>query len=421
MKVAIVNGTDSGGGAGIAGWNLHQGLLEAGVDSRLIVDNPTRSEDEHVYTLARRVTFAGRALNKASWKLGLTGLSTFHSYSLFDHPQIADAEVINLHLIGGEHFNYLAVAKLAKKKKVVLTLHDMWNFTGHCVYSFDCMRWKTGCGECPYPETFPAIQRDGTAWEWKLKRWAFNRPNVSVVAISTWIETLLKQSLLKCLPVVRIPNGIDLTHYYPFERQKAQETHSIPAGRVVILFVAADMSDGRKGGDLLVDAINGLPKAERANLLLLVAGRPDRNLLEKASFSYKTLGFLNTDEEKRSAFNAADLTAVPSRIDNLPVVIQESIACGTPVLANDVGGIKDLIIEDETGYLSSDVTAESFRNALVRSLQNIGVSMRENCHTYARRNFSMNLQGERYSNYFSILSGQTCSALPPSCSADCKH
>ena len=213
MKVAIINVTDGGGGAGIAGWNLHQGLLQAGVDSRLIVDEPSKSEDDHVYSLSRKVTIQGRILNKASSNLGLSRIATFHTFSLLEHPQVTDADVINLHLIYGWHFNYLALAKLARKKKIVVTLHDMWNFTGHCVYSFDCTRWQTGCGQCPYPSTYPSIQRDGTALEWRLKKWAFNRENVSVIAISSWIETMLKESLLKNLPVARIPNGIDLTHY----------------------------------------------------------------------------------------------------------------------------------------------------------------------------------------------------------------
>ena len=47
----------------------------------------------------------------------------------------------------------------------------MWSFTGHCAYSYDCERWKTGCGSCPYPDIYPAIRRDTTEWEWKLKNW----------------------------------------------------------------------------------------------------------------------------------------------------------------------------------------------------------------------------------------------------------
>ncbi|MDB4275012.1 glycosyltransferase [Akkermansiaceae bacterium] len=403
MKVAIVNATDGGGGAGIAGWNLHRGLLQAGVESRLIVDKPTKSESEHVYSLSRKETLPARILNKASWKLGLTGLSTIHSYSLLDHPQVADADVINLHLIGGVHFNYLAVAKLAKKKKVVLTLHDMWNFTGHCVYSFDCRRWKTGCGSCPYPETFPAIQRDGTAWEWKLKKWAFSRKNVSVIAISSWIESMLKESLLKDLPVARIPNGIDLSHYHPIDRKAAKASLGIPEGRTVILFIAADMADKRKGADLLVEAINGLPEIGRKRILLLVVGKPDELILSKALFSHKSLGFLVSDAEKRLAFNVADLTAVPSRIDNLPVVIQESLACGTPVIANKVGGIGDLIVDRETGYLSTDSLVESLNIAVTAVESDDAGQMRDRCHAVAADTFTVSLQGSRYRDYFRTL------------------
>ena len=93
-------------------------------------------------------------------------------------PQIVD--VINLQLISGEHFSYLAVARLAQKKKVVLIQQDNWNFTGYCVYSFERMRWKTIVAIANTPRRSFASQRGGTAQEWKLKKWEFSRKNVSV-------------------------------------------------------------------------------------------------------------------------------------------------------------------------------------------------------------------------------------------------
>lgn len=400
MKVAIVNYSDSGGGAAIAGWNLHQGLLSISVDSRLIVDTRTKSEAEGVYLLQRDHTFVDKVSNKLSHHLGLTGLSTMHSFGLLEHPQIKDADVVNLHLIGDKHFNYLAVAKLAKHKKVVMTLHDMWHFTGHCVYSFDCRRWVIGCGQCPYLDIYPSIQRDGTAWELKLKRWSFVRDNVSIVAISTWIKDMLSQSSLKSIPVAQIPNGIDLADYYAVDHKASKMNLGISEGKIALLFIAADMTDQRKGGDMLIQALNQLPDEIRENIVLLIVGAPDKVMLSQLNCAYKTFGFIGSESEKRKIYSAADYTVVPSRIDNLPLVIQESIACGTPVIANDVGGIKDLIQNGVTGFISNDISASSLMDTLLFASVNYDYKMRERCAQYAIEYWSMELQGERYRKYF---------------------
>ena len=77
------------------------------------------------------------------------------------------------------------------------------------------------------------------------------------------------------------------------------------------------------------------------------------------------LGFLGRDEDKAQAFSAADLFVFPSRADNLPLVIQESLSCGTPVLATDVGGIPDLVRPGVTGALFPVDDVDAMRAAVL--------------------------------------------------------
>ena len=107
----------------------------------------------------------------------------------------------------------------------------MWAFTGHVAYSYDCERWKHGCGSCPYLGEYPALSRDTTAALWRWKDEVYKRSRLTIVAPSRWIEGLARESpLLSRFPVRRIPNGIDL-ELLPARRPRGGAAAARPAGR----------------------------------------------------------------------------------------------------------------------------------------------------------------------------------------------
>ena len=61
--------------------------------------------------------------------------------------RIDEADLLNFHGIHGQFFSYLALPFLTRNKPAVFTVRDMWPLTGHCAVSYDCERWKTGCGQ----------------------------------------------------------------------------------------------------------------------------------------------------------------------------------------------------------------------------------------------------------------------------------
>ncbi len=72
------------------------------------------------------------------------------SAGIADLPCVADADIVNLQLLhNAQFFSLLQLPGLSRRRRVILSVHDMFLFTGHCVYSLDCERWKTGCGSCP--------------------------------------------------------------------------------------------------------------------------------------------------------------------------------------------------------------------------------------------------------------------------------
>jgi len=85
------------------------------------------------------------------------------------------------------------------------------------------------------------------------------------------------------------------------------------------------------------------------------------------------------------AYRAADLYVHPARMENAPCQIQESLACGTPVLAFPVGGIPEMIQSGENGFLADEATEKSLNECLQKALADVrGLrEMREKCWRFA--------------------------------------
>ena len=98
------------------------------------------------------------------------------------------------------------------------------------------------------------------------------------------------------------------------------------------------------------------------------------------------------------AFSAADLFIFPTRADNLPLVLQESMACATPMVSFKIGGVPDLVRHNITGYLAQPEDVEDLCNGIITILANeeLRHKMSENCRAIALAEYSLELQAKRY-------------------------
>ena len=224
MNIVHFNQTDVIGGAAIAAYRLHQGLIAEGVSSQLLVANQSL-EDDQITTIQRlpRIENRLRYLNEA---LGLRHLNFISSFKIPQHSFYQQADILNFHNVHGGFFNYLSLPSLTQSKPCVWTLHDMWSFTGGCVYSYDCDRWKIGCGKCPYPDAI--VGTDATHWEWKLKDWVYSKSNLTIISPSRWLTQQAKQSILNKFDIHHIPYGINTNAYLPLETDNCRDILGIP-------------------------------------------------------------------------------------------------------------------------------------------------------------------------------------------------
>lgn len=400
MKVLQINQSDIQGGAAIAAYRLHQGLLAQNIDSRLCVGT-VKTDDDRVISIPRKERLE-RQLTQLTGRLALNYVHHAGSFDIPKHDFYKNADILNFHNLHSGTFNYLAIPSLTKQKPAIFTLHDMWSFTGHCAYSYDCERWKMGCGKCPYLDSYPIIHRDNTRLEWRLKKWVYSHSNLTIVTLSKWLTDQVQQSMLNQFPIHHIPNGINLDDYKPIDQELCRAALEIPVSKRVLMFAAQSLKDKRKGGDLLVKSLSQLPSSLKPDLLLLTIGDGGENIATATGIETLNLGYVGGDRLKSIAYSAADLFVFPTYADNLPLVLQESMACGTPMVSVNIGGVPDLVRPLVTGYLAKPGDAIDFSNGIVKLLEEeeLRNQMGQNCRTIAVKEYSLELQAQRYINLY---------------------
>ncbi|HEY9847783.1 MAG TPA: glycosyltransferase, partial [Candidatus Caenarcaniphilales bacterium] len=234
MKVLQINLTDYylNGGSAITMHRLHLALRKAGGDSKILCKLKTLESADHTAEISRPlpIKIAEALLKQATSRLGFNEFHAVSTFGIKKNQFYLEADVLNFHSIEGGFFNYLALPTLTKSKPAVFTLHDVWGYTGHCSYSYDCDRWRIGCGKCPYPEVFPAIKRDSTRLEWKIKDWVYSHSHLAIVTPSRWITEQARQSMLKRFSIHHIPHGIDTDVYQPLDPEHCRAALRIPTG-----------------------------------------------------------------------------------------------------------------------------------------------------------------------------------------------
>jgi glycosyltransferase involved in cell wall biosynthesis len=179
--------------------------------------------------------------------------------------------------------------------------------------------------------------------------------DLTIVTPSRWLADQAKGSrLMGRFPVEVIPNGIDLDIFKPVSKSAAREILGIDGNRNVILFGGAHvLKDRRKGAHFFSRALGMLKeKMPEAPLQVVVFGTevPEETL----PFHYESryLGFIRDERLMALAYAAADIYVTSPIQENLANTVMEALACGTPTVAFDVGGIGEMVLHEENGYLA---------------------------------------------------------------------
>lgn len=341
---------------------LHDEFVNSGIESSILTlfsDVDQSKERQLMSRNARLLSGVDNRLQnyltrKADKRYGLFSYPMLGS-DVSKLPQVQEADIIYLHWVLFGFLGFKEMEALAKLgKPVVFVLHDMWPMTGGCHYSFECQKYKTGCSNC---QMFTAAGgKDLAASGFRRKQKLYEKyDNFYFVSPSKWLYNCAKESALtKNKPVYHIPNVLDQRKFKPFDRQVAREVLNIPADERIIAFGAVSVDSPYKGWEYLKSSLNLLKQKQKFDnvSVLVFGGGNDKVMAEAIPFKTKFLGRVTDEYAMAVVYNAADVFIAPSLADNLPYVIFESLACGTPVVAFDTGGIPDLIRHKQNGYLA---------------------------------------------------------------------
>jgi len=471
MRICHISTNDIDGGAARAAYRLHTGLLRLGHDSTMLVKHKL-SNDPHVTVFQSGWSRWRRLLGLLRAKRIAADLSRYPSASLkhggfFTDDRsrfgealahaVPDCDVVNLHWVGFDFMDYRGFFRVMAERRipVVWTMHDMNPFTGGCHYTGGCERFRDKCGGCPVlggqatdlgfakgyaghgcrPQTTDQgrtknYERRTTNQEhnaegvneefnadlsrriWERKRRALDRARAQglglrIVSPSRWLADCAgKSTLLKGIPVSVIPYGLDPDRFRPLDGGGLRQALGVSPEYRMILFVAASLKDCRKGLFLLRTALRE-PSLADINLHLVGVGNGgsvDGFDGLRVSFTGEIAG----DDLLSLVYSAADLFVIPSREDNLPNTVIEAMACGTPVVGFDCGGIPDMVRSGKTGLLAPVGDVESLANAIRTFLEDDALRHRMSveCRETVLREFTLERQASAYAAlYESLIEG----------------
>lgn len=418
LKITHVSTYAFAGGAARAAHRLHTGLRLLGHDSRLLTlcdRDPMGAVSaftpplDPITRIKRRWHRhrMGREEAEIATRKGISGLfSTDRSArGLGLAARLPGSQITNLHwvcdLVDYEDF----LCRAAQETPLVWTLHDMNPFTGGCHYAGDCDRFCRRCGQCPALGS--TGMHDVSRSVWCRKKTVFGAlpaDRIVFVSPSRWLAQCARASSLVGRFTCRvIPYGVNIEDFAPRDQNAARERLGVDPSARIVLFAAASLADERKGFSLLVEALSGL---NVPNLLLVSLGggtKPEIN-----DVPHVHLGYIEDVIRLSDVYSAADVFAIPARHDNFPNTMLESMACGTPVIAFDSGGIGEAVRDGVTGRLVASRAVPALRECIVRTLSDrrLLLDMAKRCRQIAVAEYSLEVQARRYVDLYQELVGR---------------
>lgn len=388
--ILYMNYSDGKGGAAALCSTLFKTFNAQGMKTSMLVGRWTSHED-HISEISRNEDEIDTQLvsfqNSEGW------FDFYHpsSFKIKNAPEFKTADILHIHNLHNGYFSPLALPILSSLKPVVWTLHDMQSFTGYCVHSYTCEGWKDGCKRCSFPDYALGLQRENGDFMWNLKRIIYEHADFCVVCPSQWLKSKVENSLLKEKRIELIYNGVDENVFLNIDTKRARAELGLPVDKKIILFVASFGMHQKAKGSLVIPEI--LERLSDPDLEFVSIGNPGLDHSDPTRLPY-------IDEQKKLAlyYAAADILLFPSIAENCPLVVLESMSCGTPVVAYSVGGVPELIEHKKTGYLADYLDL----NDLIRGIRfflddpNILKSAGEASREIVLRKFTLSRMVESY-------------------------
>lgn len=358
MKILHISTSDNGG-AGLCCIRIHNSLLNANIDSKVLVLEKSEECNE-VYEYGWFRLKCWKAINKIlrytglmvtdynrtiqlSHKTGKYCTLPTSIIKLHNHPLVKEADIIHLHWV--DRFLDYPSFFTKVKKPIIWTLHDENLFYGIAHYESDLTNDKL---ENKYRDLKSKLLS--------------NKSNITIVFLSEFMkDKFSSHEIIKDKRSVIINNSVNYKVFTPKDKNICRNKWNIPSDNIVFVFVAADLTDKRKGFSILVEAVS---KFKNPKITILAVGAQKDS--KDYPFVIKT-GLLKKTDELSEAYSCGDFFIMPSKQEAFAQTPIEAMSCGIPAIVFPVSGTKELINENN-GIICDGFTVNDLYNAMVKAI-----------------------------------------------------
>ena len=315
--------------------------------------------------------------------------STCATHRLVKFIKSIKPDVIHLHNVHGYYRNYKVLFEYLNDTNipVVMTLHDCWSFTGHCIHfvTANCDKWKSSCLQCPQKRSVPrSLFLDMSKRNFTLKKTLIaGNENLTIVCVSKWLENFVRQSIFKNHDIHLINNGIDLDMFKPILPKNGEKFN--------ILCIGNPMTKD-KGLYDIYKLRTMLPEEEYG---ITIIGLKE-NDLKTLPLGIKGMCRTSNQNVLVQLYSQSDVFVNPTYADTFPTTNIESLACGTPVITYRTGGSPE-ILSPETGIVVELGDVNALADAIKRMRKQPFSS--KSCRQRAERLYNKN---ERFADYIRL-------------------
>lgn len=408
MKILHLSTYDALGGAAKAAYRIHHSQQIVGIDSTLMVIAKQLADPSVI--LPNSLNHLAKLKLYKDIKEDQT-LSIKHGHikgilistgrvgsNLAKEINDSHYDLVNLHWIN----NMLSIADIGSiRKPIVWTFHDMWPFSGIFHYAVSAENVLSNGSNASLAEL------DRVIFSEKVNYW--KNQTFTVITPSFWLSKCAKESALFSNSAIHtIAHPISLIDFYRRNVISSRNELGLPLDQHLILFCAMNpLNNPIKGWKTVYDTMRDLEAAEPGKYSLVICGSDEDEI--SLPFRSYWLGKIHDDERLAKLYSAVDILICPSKQEAFGQVALEAQACGTPVIASNIGGLKDIIKNNETGLLVNEGNSNAFLAGISKIL-NLHEDIKKISAASIKNAFSLSDQkvigNQYYDIYNKILSAK---------------
>lgn len=231
---------------------------------------------------------------------------------------------------------------------------DFMTLGGGCHFPLSCKNWENGCGRCPALGSHDPDDR--THRNFIYRKEVLKNLNFTLCCNTFMRDNFYSKSpLYKDRPIEISYNLIDENAFCPRDIKETRRELNLSNDKFIIFFGSQNLYDPKKGMNYLFDALkifNDYLNDEARNRVLVVsAGRVKEDISKYIAFDYDERGFVSINVLAK-LYAASNVFVCPSVFDPGPMMINQALSCGTPVVAFDSGGMLDVKQYADVGYVA---------------------------------------------------------------------